>query len=113
MQWFRAEAEMQRWQEQVEQKLAEFLRVIRSFKRMTQAWSQLSVLWTGSSDGHVAYARQKADMYGRMENDCKKKLDEAGYMHVRLTEGHLSDYVAAMRAEDLISFTKSLEGDII
>ena len=104
---------MQRWQEQVEQKLAEFLRVIRSFKKMTQVWSELSLLWTGHSDGHIAYARQKADMYARMENDCKMKLDEAGYMHVRLSDGLLSDYVAARRAEDLSLFTKSLEGDIV
>jgi len=79
---------------------------------MTQVWSELSFLWTGHSIVHVAYARQKADMYARMENDCKKKLDEAGYMHVRLSEGVLSDYVAAMHAEDLTLFTKSLEGVI-
>ncbi|KAJ7111002.1 hypothetical protein C8R44DRAFT_633535, partial [Mycena epipterygia] len=34
VQWFRAEAEMQRWQEQIEQKLAELLRTIRSFRTM-------------------------------------------------------------------------------
>jgi hypothetical protein len=34
VQWFRAEAEMQRWQEQGEQKLAELLRTNRSFLKM-------------------------------------------------------------------------------
>ena len=37
VQWFRAEAEMQRWLEEVEIKLADFLRSIRSFQKMSQA----------------------------------------------------------------------------
>ncbi|KAJ7861182.1 hypothetical protein B0H13DRAFT_1900607 [Mycena leptocephala] len=61
VQWFRAEADMQRWQEQQEQKLAELLRTNCSFFKMDQAWRALA-----SSDlpaGRQAFARQKAAMY--------------------------------------------------
>jgi hypothetical protein len=39
VQWFRGEAEMQRWLEELEIKLADFLRCIRSFRRMSQVCS--------------------------------------------------------------------------
>ncbi|KAJ7930322.1 hypothetical protein B0H13DRAFT_1858952 [Mycena leptocephala] len=42
VQWFRAEAEMQRWQEQKEQKLVELLRTVRSFVKMQHVWTQLA-----------------------------------------------------------------------
>ncbi|KAK6980805.1 CxC2 domain-containing protein [Favolaschia claudopus] len=38
VQWFRAEAEMQRWQEQTEQKLAELLRTNRKWSTLGQKW---------------------------------------------------------------------------
>ncbi|KAJ7913646.1 hypothetical protein B0H13DRAFT_1873761 [Mycena leptocephala] len=43
LQWFRAEAEMQRWQEQKEQKLAELLRTNRSFLKMEATWAMLAL----------------------------------------------------------------------
>jgi hypothetical protein len=51
VQWFRAEAEMQRWKEQKEQKLAELLRTNRSFLKMEATWTALATA------GHRAYAR--------------------------------------------------------
>jgi len=39
VQWFRGEAEMQRWLEEMEIKLADFLQCIRSFHRMLQVCS--------------------------------------------------------------------------
>ncbi|KAJ7198232.1 hypothetical protein C8J57DRAFT_1262468 [Mycena rebaudengoi] len=42
VQWFWAEAEMKRWQEQGEQKIAELLRSNQSFKRIEASWTALA-----------------------------------------------------------------------
>jgi hypothetical protein len=110
VQWFRAEADMQRWQEQVEQKEAELLRIIRSFDKMKETWTALSLIQANHLPGHVAYAKKKASMFEAMENDCKKKLEGAGYKHLLSMEGTLVDYVVAQRAEEADFLRKSLEG---
>lgn len=110
VQWFRAEAEMQRWQEQVEQKLAELLRTIRSFGKMKETWTELSLTQASNLPGHVAYAKKKASMYETMENDCRRKLEGAGYKHLLSMEGTLIDYIVAKRAEESLFLLKSLKG---
>ncbi|KAJ7683159.1 hypothetical protein B0H14DRAFT_2654984 [Mycena olivaceomarginata] len=72
VQWFRAEAEMQRWQEQKEQKLIELLRTVRRYLKMQQVWTQLA-------DGHAAYATQKAAMYQRRTEETQKLVQVGGY----------------------------------
>lgn len=110
VQWFRAEADMQRWQEQVEQKLAELLRTTRSFDKMRETWAALSLTPPSNLPGHIAYAKKKASMYETMESNCKKKLEGAGYKHLLSMEGPLADYVDAKRAEEAAVLRKSLEG---
>jgi hypothetical protein len=110
VQWFRAEAEMQRWQEQVEQKLAELLRTIRSFSKMKETWTDLSLRQDSHFPGRIAYAKEKASMYEMMESDCRKKLADAGYKHLLSIEGTLADYIDAKRAEEAAFHKKSLEG---
>jgi hypothetical protein len=104
VQWFRAEADMRRWQEQIEQKLAEFLRCIRSFGKMKDGWTKLAFSQSPDLPGHVAYAKKTADMYARMERDAERRLDDAGYNGLRLKAtndyGALLDYVIARRAEE-------------
>ncbi|KAJ7931951.1 hypothetical protein B0H13DRAFT_1857371 [Mycena leptocephala] len=58
VQWFRAEAEVQRWQEHVEMRLAELLRTIRSFRKWHEVWSSLAE--QQDNPGHAAYAKQKS-----------------------------------------------------
>lgn len=77
VQWFRAEAEMQRWQEHREQKIAELLRVNRSFQKMQQTWTTLA--FTNSLTGHQAYARQKAAMYCKRAEQAQTLITAAGY----------------------------------
>jgi hypothetical protein len=95
---------MLRWQEQVEQKLAEFLRCIRSFGRMKDVWTKLSLSQRPDLPGHVAYARRTADMYARLQEDAEKRLDGAGYRDLRLKAtndyGALIEYVTARREEE-------------
>ncbi|KAF8195334.1 hypothetical protein K438DRAFT_1760990 [Mycena galopus ATCC 62051] len=70
VQWFRAEAEMQQWQEQKEQKLVELLRTVRSFLKMQQVWTQLGNEHSSNQPGHAAYARQKTAMYQRRTEEA-------------------------------------------
>ncbi|KAJ6470132.1 hypothetical protein C8R47DRAFT_1222765 [Mycena vitilis] len=77
VQWFRAEAEMQRWQEQGEQKLAELLRTNRSFLKMQQTWSALAA--SNNRPGHRAYAKQKANMYQKRADAAQLLIKTVGY----------------------------------
>ncbi|KAJ7232264.1 hypothetical protein C8J57DRAFT_1250671 [Mycena rebaudengoi] len=72
-QWARTEAEMERQQEQYEQKLAEFKRKIRSFERESDIWSSMAKDHA-TNPGHAAYAKKKAAMFAEMGQDCKDKL---------------------------------------
>ena len=100
VQWFRAEAEMQRWQEQVEGKLAELLRTIRSFGKMKDIWTKLSCMQADDLPGHVAYAKRQAAIYARLECDSKKKLGDVGYKQLLSMEGTIVDFVLAKRVEE-------------
>ncbi|KAJ7903283.1 hypothetical protein B0H13DRAFT_1882133 [Mycena leptocephala] len=79
VQWFRAEAEMQRWQEQKEQKLAELLRTNRSFLKMEATWATLALDSAQKSLGHSAYARQKVAMYRKRAENTQALITAVGY----------------------------------
>ncbi|KAF7371487.1 CxC2 domain-containing protein [Mycena venus] len=96
VQWFRAEAEMQRWQEQWEQKLAELLRTRRSFSKMQLVWEELASLQPLDSPGAAACARQKAAMYARRTAEAEKKIKEVG--HEELLE-ETANIVAIVESE--------------
>jgi hypothetical protein len=103
VQWFRAEAEMDRWHEQLEIKQAEFLRCIRSFNRMKEVWNLLAEQQPHEKPGHQAYARQKSAMYKHMENDGREKLKAAGYGALLEEDGMtLVDHILAQRQADRI-----------
>ncbi|KAK7029348.1 hypothetical protein R3P38DRAFT_2934972 [Favolaschia claudopus] len=75
VQWFRAEADMQRWQEQIEQKLAELLRTRRA----------------------AAYACQKAAMYHRRASEAYTMLEELGYESLVRRDANLLEFVEQER----------------
>jgi hypothetical protein len=87
VQWFRAEAEMQRWQEEWERKQAEFMRCIRSFGKMSDVWAELSK--SSPSNGHASYAQKKSAMFARMRRVAQAKFDSAGYASCTLDEGQI------------------------
>ncbi|KAF9030929.1 hypothetical protein BJ165DRAFT_1358497 [Panaeolus papilionaceus] len=68
--WFRAEAEMERWREQWELKLAEFIRCIAHFQRMADAWSNLAL--RSASEAHRVYARKRGAQFQRMADRVKE-----------------------------------------
>ncbi|KAJ7846583.1 hypothetical protein B0H14DRAFT_2584040 [Mycena olivaceomarginata] len=74
--WFRAEAEVQCWQEHVEMRLAELLRTIRSFHKWDGVWMQLA---NTPKFGYSAYAKQKAHMYRVRGEQCEKLIRDSGY----------------------------------
>lgn len=100
VQWFRAEAEMQRWQEQKEQKLVELLRTIRSFVKMQLVWSQLGDLHSLNQPGHTAYARQKASMYERRIEDAKKLVRMGGHEDLLTPTANVINFIEAERAKE-------------
>ena len=89
---------MQRWQEEWESKQADLLRCIRSFRKSSDVWRELSE--SSSNDGEAAYARKKASMFHEMADLATSELITAGYED-RLATLHgdkiLADLVTAER----------------
>lgn len=104
IQWFRAEAEWRRWLEQIEIKHAEFMRCIKSFEKMKQVWTSLAEYHSDDSrPGHVAYARQKAAMYGRMQQECTTRYNSCGVpilVRKNVVDSTLADRVALYRQQE-------------
>ncbi|KAJ6563365.1 hypothetical protein DFH09DRAFT_1477218 [Mycena vulgaris] len=99
VQWFRAEAEMQRWQEQKEQKLVELLRAIRSFVKMQSVWSQLGES-QANQPGHAAYARQKAWMYERRAEDARNLVRLGGYQALLSPTANVIEFIEGERMKE-------------
>ncbi|KAF8059497.1 hypothetical protein FPV67DRAFT_1518038 [Lyophyllum atratum] len=93
VQWFRAEAEMERWQEQLEIKQAELKRTIATFDTMSSVWNQLAT--SSERPGHAAYARKKAEMYMRMALHARRRATESGYGERLIPERSLKPMLAA------------------
>ncbi|KAJ6466512.1 hypothetical protein DFH09DRAFT_956689 [Mycena vulgaris] len=74
IQWFRAEAEMERWREQIEIKLAEWRTTIRSFARYKLAWAEVAELQQPEDHGYIAYAKQKSAMFAARELEGRMGL---------------------------------------
>ncbi|KAK6985231.1 hypothetical protein R3P38DRAFT_2575035, partial [Favolaschia claudopus] len=67
VQFFRAEAEMERWREQVEMKLADWRTTVRSFAKYKEIWTKLAAIQDSSDVGFIAYAKDQAAIFGRRE----------------------------------------------
>ncbi|KJA19668.1 hypothetical protein HYPSUDRAFT_204406 [Hypholoma sublateritium FD-334 SS-4] len=82
VQWFRAEAEMLRWREELEIRQADYLRCIRYFDTMSHIWMDAQANCTPSSSidlGKRAYARKKSQMYKDMASYARDLLISEGY----------------------------------
>ncbi|KAJ7799913.1 hypothetical protein B0H14DRAFT_2616624 [Mycena olivaceomarginata] len=97
VQWFRAEAEMQRWQEQGEQKLAELLRTNRSFLKMEDTWTALASQNAQTKPGHSAYAKQKATMYHKHAEMAQALILGVGYGDLLASDASLVQRVQEER----------------
>lgn len=107
VQWFRAEAEMERWREQWEIKISEFIRCSRSFETMSKTWSQLAE--THGSPVYAVYARKQACKYRRMKTQvddafARTQVDEP----IKYTPGDdLVDFIIRHRRVEIGDFHPS------
>ena len=113
MQWFRAEAEMQRWQEQWEVKQAEFLRAIRWFGSMADTWAQLSD--RSMHPGRTAYAKRTSSIFREMARTARALFIDVGYED-RLSQDNgeiLADWIQKDRVDMANQIVKDLcvQGD--
>jgi hypothetical protein len=77
VQWFRARAQAQRWEEEVEILEEEFRRTIRSFERMAEVWRLLAKA-PDMATGYSAYAFKHTQMFSEMAEDCRGKFAAQG-----------------------------------
>lgn len=109
VQWFRAQADMMRWVEEVELLEEEFRRLIRGLEKMASIWDSLSS--TPSTElkhrptvsapstvlpGYSAYAARKAGTYWQMAENERRRFKEAGGQWPSESES-LSEHVRKRR----------------
>jgi len=103
---FRDEADMERWREQVEIKHAEFYRVIRAFRKYREIWTALAS--SSPTPGHAAYANKVAARYMVMEINACERFKTCGIPILReIEEGRtLADQILAWRALEAQRFPR-------
>ncbi|KAJ7229376.1 hypothetical protein C8J57DRAFT_1534519 [Mycena rebaudengoi] len=94
VQWARAEADMDRFQEQMEAKLAEFLRCSVAFQTNAENWTKMSAQ---VERGYGEYARQTTAMWLRLVNQSEDHLCKAGYKFALKQDFNLVDYLESER----------------
>jgi hypothetical protein len=82
VQWFRALADVERWQEEVEILTQESRRTVMGFQRMRDVWyalsSPFSVEDTAVGRGKIAYAKRQGAMYANLEVRANKLFSAVG-----------------------------------
>ena len=74
VQWFRAEADFERWQECLERKHADCDHALRRFAFERDAWGTLAKEFA-ESPGHTAYACKHRNMFESLRIDLQMKFD--------------------------------------
>ena len=104
IQWFRAEADFERWQECVESLHAEFTCVIARFTKDRDSWATLATKYSPTA-GHVAYAKEHADMFESLRLDAEMKFRHAQLDFLKTSAGEtLADRVLLWRANQETAF---------
>ena len=85
VEYFRAKADMERWQEQWELKQAEALRTVSAFRKMKDVWKTCAEE-SGDNDGKRAIALKESATYDRLQETLQSNLVKSGYGHL-LVEG--------------------------
>ncbi|KAH6880562.1 hypothetical protein BKA70DRAFT_1575759 [Coprinopsis sp. MPI-PUGE-AT-0042] len=109
VQWFRAEAEMYRWQEEWEHKIAEFSRTIRFHHHMSNAWTALA-LQAGTTPGMTAYARRSAARYLELAGRCTHVFEQAdtGYAG-EMNDKEIFDFIQ----QDRSNFARIIQAKLV
>ncbi|KAJ7612757.1 hypothetical protein FB45DRAFT_874959 [Roridomyces roridus] len=77
VQWHRARADIERWQEEVEILAQEFRRAIQGFQKMQGVWNALARDHP-NEPGTKVYAFKTADMYEKMSREAAEKFHSTG-----------------------------------
>ncbi|KAJ3519411.1 hypothetical protein NMY22_g13219 [Coprinellus aureogranulatus] len=112
VQWFRAEAEMMRFREECESTIADFLRCIRYFDKMSNVWEELARRH-GDISAHAIYARNSAKMFMRMAREARQRFRESTGMDAdsMLTSGELlAVQIQRMRDKEALEFAQKFPG---
>ncbi|KAF8135240.1 hypothetical protein K438DRAFT_1640334, partial [Mycena galopus ATCC 62051] len=112
VQWFRAEAEMERWREQIEMKLAEWRTTMWSFAKYRDVWTELAKQEDPHDIGYIAYATQQAAIFEERGGQGRALLTahptlSTKYGPIEDENLDLVNFVSANRARD-----KALEDEI-
>ena len=73
--WFRARADMERWQEEVIILREEFRRTYRTFMFFSYAWRKSGLQFAESKVGYHAYALGRASIYLALAVQCKEHFE--------------------------------------
>ena len=73
--WFRARADMERWQEEVIILREEFRRTYRTFMFFSNAWRKSGLQFAESKVGYHAYALGRASIYLASAVQCKEHFE--------------------------------------
>jgi hypothetical protein len=98
---------MQRWQEEWERKVIEFLRCIRYFRKMSGVWMALASRSQSTStnlsdlaiQGKVAYAKKTANRFHQLHSTACSILGQAGAGYKALNDDNVIAFIKADRAE--------------
>jgi hypothetical protein len=108
VQFFRAEAEYERWREQLEIKHAEAHRCMRYFEYFNKVWLELA--GAAGSPAHAAYARRTASLYRELRTRVQKVLAAVGLDALSFLDGKrtLVDLVLAWRRSEEQQYFKDV-----
>jgi hypothetical protein len=101
VQWFRAFADMERWQEEVEILTQESRRTVMGFQKMRDVWYSLSSpSLVGDTSavgrGKTAYAKRQGAMYAALEAQARKSFSAVGVTWLA-ADVALADHIRAER----------------
>ncbi|KAJ7079192.1 hypothetical protein C8R44DRAFT_909231 [Mycena epipterygia] len=97
VQWARAEAEMDRFEEQIKIKLAKFLRCIAAFEFNAQVWTKMGV--QSDEPGFKEQANETTHMWLTLAEQCRKHLKMAGYQFMLKPDFDLTMLIAYIEEE--------------
>jgi hypothetical protein len=74
--WFRAKADVERWEEEERILRKEFEFTYHTFKFLSEAWIKTITTRSDAAPGYVAYAHERAEMFEKMANDCSAAFEQ-------------------------------------
>ncbi|KAJ6481348.1 hypothetical protein DFH09DRAFT_950853, partial [Mycena vulgaris] len=107
VQWHRARADVERWQEELEIVGQEFCRALQGFKKMHSVWTALADDHE-NNPGRKAYASKVASMYEQMEKNMCQQFEKVGGTWPKVGVS-LAQHIKSERPDPSIDWTADVE----